>query len=571
MLAELYIENFAIIEKLDLRFSPGFNVLTGETGAGKSIIVDAVSTLLGGRADTSMVRTGESCALVEGIFHLDETLRQEVLPALRQEGLEGEDEGTLILAREIRREGRNICRVNGRAVSLAVFRPLGQLLIDIHGQSEHLSLLHVKEHLELLDRFAGLDSLRAQVAEKVEALRQVRRELAGLLRDERELARRADLLRYQVEEIKAARLRPGEEEELNLERTRLNNVERLIELSEGAYRLLYRGGEEQPSATDLLSQALRSLAELEKIDPALRERSQMLEEISLHLEDVASFLRDYCDRLEYNPARLEQVEERLALIHSLKRKYGDSIPEILGYGEKAAVELASLYHSEERVEELRAEEEELLRHIGELSAELSARRAEAGKRLAEAAEAELSELKMEHARFAVSIERKEAKDGVPADGRLYAFDERGIDRVEFLIAPNPGEPLKPLVKIASGGETSRLMLALKTVLSSADKIPTLIFDEIDQGIGGRAGGIVGRKLQKLAERHQVLCVTHLPQLASCGKAHFRVQKEVRDGRTVALVRHLSVEERVEELAQMLGALTEATRQSAREMLIENGG
>jgi len=573
MLVELNVKNFAIIDELQLHFSPGFNVLTGETGAGKSIIIDAVSTLLGGRADSTVIRSGTDEARVEGIFRLNETVKEVILPVLRKDGLEGDDEDILILAREIRRQGRSICRVNGRAVTLSTLESIGRHLVDIHGQTEHLSLLRVREHIDFLDRYGGLWPLRQEVADLVRELRQVRHELKALIRDERELARRADLLTYQIQEITSANLRVGEEEELNEERTRLANAERLMELADEAYRALYEGEEGQLSAIDLLGQVAHSLTDLEKIDSSLKEQRRAAEEVSYQLEDLARGLRAYRDSIEFNPARLRQVEERLDLIYNLKRKYGDSIAEILAFGEAAQRELDGIVHSEERVEELRTREAELLQQIGALAARLSAQRRATGERLVEAIEAELKDLGMAGARFGVSIEQREAEDGVWVGDKRYAFDTTGIDRVEFLVSPNIGEPLKPLAKIASGGETSRLMLALKTVLSTADRTPTLIFDEIDVGIGGRAGGVVGRKLWSLTVEagpggmgHQVLCVTHLPQLASYGDVHFKVDKGVVGQRTLTRVQQLTEEERVEELASMLGTATTATRRSAQELL-----
>jgi len=575
MLSELTINNFAIIDQLHLRFSPGFNVLTGETGAGKSIIIDAVSLLLGGRADTGVIRAGADEARVEGIFTLNPLSQETILPLLRENGLEGDREDTLILAREIRREGRSVCRVNGRAVTLAVLGSIGQQLVDIHGQSEHLSLLRVREHVEFLDRYGSLGDLRAQIAERVRELRQVQRELDTLLRDERELARRADLLEYQVAEIAAAHLEVGEEEELLQERTRLANAERLMELATESYRALDEGSEEQSAVTDLMGQVTRALAALARIDPGAEEQSRIAEEIAGQLAELARQVRAYQDRIEFSPRRLQQVEERLDLIYRLKRKYGDSIAEILAFQREAEVELQAITGSEERVEALRAQEDTLLHEIGRLGAELSARRREAGDRLAAAVEVQLDDLKMAEARFGVSIVQKEAADGAWVGERRLAFDGTGIDRVEFLIAPNVGEPLKSLAKVASGGETSRLMLALRTVLSTADSTPTLIFDEIDQGIGGRAGGVVGHKLWGLSARagtddagHQVLCVTHLPQLASYGDAHFKVDKRVIGERTVTRVQELSPPARVEELAQMLGLVSEVTRKSAREILTQ---
>ncbi len=573
MLVELNIKNFAIIDELRLSFGPDLNVLTGETGAGKSIIVDAVSYILGERADSAVIRSGADEARVEGIFHLNQVAKETVLPLLQKDELAGDDEDVLILAREIRREGRNICRVNGRAVTLATLESIGQRLVDIHGQTEHLSLLRAREHVAFLDRYGDLWPLRQEVADLVHELRQVRQDLRALVRDERELARRADLLTYQIQEIAAANLEVGEEDELDEERTRLANAERLVELADAAYRALYVGEEEQRSAIDLLGLVVQSLASLRKIDPSLEERHQAAEEASYQLEDLARGLRAYRDSVEFNPSRLRQVEARLDLIYNLKRKYGGSINEILAFGQAAQRELDGITHSEERVEELEAREEELLHQIGALAAQLSDQRKETAERLREAIEAELKHLGMEGARFGVAIEQREAEDGVWVGDRRYAFDTTGMDHVEFLIAPNVGEPLKSLVKIASGGETSRLMLALKTVLSAADRTPTLIFDEIDAGIGGRAGGIVGKKLWSLTAGtgpgdagHQVLCVTHLPQLAGYGDVHLRVDKRVVGERTVTAVQPLAGEERVEELASMLGTVTQVTRRSAQELL-----
>ncbi|MFQ6059360.1 MAG: DNA repair protein RecN [Anaerolineae bacterium] len=565
MLIELSISNFAIIDQLHLRFAPGFNVLTGETGAGKSIIIDAVSLVLGERADSTMIRAGADQARVEGIFVLGATQQEAIVPLLREYGLEDGGE-ELILAREINRSGRHVCRVNGRAVPLKILQRVGEGLVDIHGQGEHLSLLRVREHVDFLDHYGGLGELRGQVVATVKALRQVRQELADLRRDERELARRMDLLEYQVNEIAAAKLRPGEEEELNQERTLLANAERLISLADEAYRALYDGREAQKSALDLLGEVAHSLTSLETLDARLGEPRRVAEELSYQVEDLARTLRDYRDRIEYDPARLRQVEERLDLIYNLKRKYGDSIEEILAFGERAARELATITHSEERIAELEEQEQALLGQLSGLAEELSQARRQVSERLAAAIEGELAELGMDRARFQVAMEWVEAEDGVEIGGRRYAFDSTGVDRVEFLISPNPGEPLRPLAKIASGGETSRLMLAMKSILSAADRIPTLIFDEIDAGIGGRAGAVVGRKLWGLSPEHQVLCVTHLPQLACFADAHYQVSKEEVGGRTVTRARPVVGEERIEELTLMLGSRSEVTRQKVLEML-----
>jgi DNA repair protein RecN (Recombination protein N) len=579
MLAELTITNFAIIERLSLQFDAGLNVFTGETGAGKSIIIDAVSMLLGGRADSNVIRSGTDLSTIEGIFYLSGEERAMLDPLLAQDSLQHDNPNVLILAREIRHSGYNVCRVNGRAVRLSVLEGIGRHLVDIHGQHEHLSLLYERAHLDFLDRYGGLEGERQALTEQVQAVVAVRRELADLIRSERESSRRADLLRFQVDEIDAARLRPGEDADLDQERNRLANAEKLAELCHEALVLLSEGQEEQVSAIDLLGDGVRVLGSLARIAPEMEPQAQRAEELEYQLDDLASALRDYKDLIEFSPARLNQVEERLELIHRLQRKYGDTIKEVLAFSAQAAGELDKIEHSAERVAELQARESALLRQVGEMGAALSIRRREAGAQLAADVEAELNELKMEDARFAVEVRWQAQENGAIVDrppdkdiepGR-YTFDASGLDRVAFLIAPNVGEPLKPLARVASGGETSRLMLALKTALSRADRIPTLIFDEIDQGIGGRVGGVVGRKLlglsqAKAADGRQVFCVTHLPQLAGYADAHLRVRKTVSEGRTKTVVEPIEGTARVTELAQMLGGENESTRQIATELL-----
>jgi len=600
VLAELRIRDFAIIDQLQWGFVPGFSVLTGETGAGKSIIVDAVELVLGGRADSTVVRAGAECAIVEATFRLGPERRAVIDPLLEREGLEGDDADLLLLGREVRLGGRSISRVNGRAVTLALLREVAEGLVDIHGQSEHLSLLRVREHANLLDRYGELGPLRAQVADVARQVRAVRRELADLIRSEQELAHRADLLQFQIGEIGTAALQPGEEEELLEERLRLANAEQLAALVGEALQALEEGEGEAVAALDLLGKALRAVEGLARVDPALEPQGRAAENINYQVEELAGSLRDYQEQIEYNPRRLQEVEERLALLRRLERKYGLHISDVLVYAEQAARELDTITHSEERIAELRAEEERLLAHLGEIAVELSQRRREAAQRLAAGIETELHDLRMEGARFGVHLQWQEDADGVPlpppvaslefqvsgagieqmetvhlepATPPRVAFDSSGIDRVEFLVSPNPGEPLKPMAKIASGGETSRLMLALKAVLSRADETPTLIFDEIDQGIGGRVGATIGEKLWGLAAgsgpgglRHQVLCVTHLPQLAGFGDVHFHVEKGLDGERTVTRIRQLDGGARVEELAQMLGASGEAAYRSAEEIL-----
>ena len=565
MLAELTIIDFAIIDRLRLQLAPGFNVLTGETGAGKSIIIDAVSLLLGSKADNDVVRASCDRALVEGVFELPAS--PELRALLRENDLGNEDDpDRLWLAREIRLGGRSTARVNGRAVPSSLLREIGDLLIDIHGQSEHLSLLRPREHVNLLDRYAGTWEQRQTFAARVTQLREVRRELGELLKSEAELARRADMLKFQIEEIRSAKLKPGEDEELTSEQKRLANAETLAALADEAYAALYEGDGETPAALDALAKAQKAITGLAKIDPQFSEHGATLDSVTAQIDDLAHEMRRYREAIEYSPKRLDAVEDRLDLIKRLKRKYGAVIPDVIAFAERAEQELNTLEHAGERLAELREKEDRLLHDIGRLGKDLSELRKAAAEKLSAGIEAELNDLRMSGARFAVDLKWESAENGAYADGQRVAFDSTGLDRVEFLVAPNIGEGLKPLVKIASGGETARLMLALKTVLSRADQTPTLIFDEIDQGIGGRVGSTVGQKLWGLSQNHQVVCITHLPQLAGYGDAHFKVDKTSEEERTLTHVTLLNAETRVDELAQMLGASGEGAITSAKEIL-----
>jgi len=523
--------------------------------------------LLGGRAEATLVRAGAEVARVEATFKVAPELRPLVEASLaREELLDDDSASEVILAREVRREGRNVCRINGRVVSLAVLKEIGQWFVDVHGQSEHLSLLRTREHLFLLDRFANLETEREALANVARDLNGVRHELAELRRNEREMEQRLDMLDFQINEITAAKLKPGEDQALLQERTRLANAEKLAALADEAIHALSDGTEETPSAADLLGEAAHALAGLTKIDAALGEQRDQAQALSEQFKDLARDLQNYRENVEFNPKRLDAVEERLELIKNLQRKYGPAIENILAYGEKAQAEREGLTHSGERITELQKKEEALLRRIGQLGLKLSAARRAAGERLGRAIETELADLRMEGAKFGVDLQTEDDAEGAYVEGRRVAFDSTGIDRIEFLVAPNLGEGLKPLAKVASGGETSRLMLALKSVLARADRTPTLIFDEIDQGIGGRVGTVVGHKLWGLAEAHQVLCITHLPQLAAFGDQHLRVEKLVVGDRTVTRVYALSDAERIAELAQMLGGAGEKTLESAEEIL-----
>lgn len=572
MLVELNIQNVVIIDRLRLGFTPGLNALTGETGAGKSIIIDALGAVVGAKMPAEMLRDGADRARVEAVFDISDHDDPALRAALDDAGIEMDDD-TLILARELSAAGRSTARVNGQTVTAGTLARIGERLVDIHGQSAHLSLLRPATHIDFLDAYAGILPRRAECASLVARVREVRTQLTTRERDDRELARRVDLLRFQAEEIEAAKLRPDEEDELRAERDRLANASGLQAVSDAAYRLLRQGAPPRSAALlDGLRDLAKHLGELARLDPAMREAESQVDEIVYLLDDVASTVRTYRDGIEDDPKRLAQVEERLVLIRDLQRKYGKSVEEVIAFGAQAAAELAGIEGGEERAAQLHAEETDLLARIGIVAGTLSKARAEAGKRLAREIEARIAHLAMGRARVSVYQVQSDDDDGVPVPGedggtRRLAFDLKGVDKIEFLIAPNSGEAPKPLAKVASGGETARLMLALKSVLAAADTTPTLVFDEVDVGIGGRSGQVVGETLWGLTERHQVLCITHLAQVAAFADGHFRIIKRDVRGRTISDVERLDEPERVEELAAMLDGvpITPAARASARDL------
>jgi DNA repair protein RecN (Recombination protein N) len=566
MLTELHIQNFAIIDRLDLEFGPGLVILTGETGAGKSIIMDALDVLMGGHADVNSIRSEADLAHIEGTFKLSGPGRPAAIEILKREELL-DDPDYVTMTREVRREGRSVARLNGRIVGLPLLKELGEILVDIHGQSEHLSLLNVRAHLGLLDRYAGIESNLAAYRKAHQHLLGLRRELHDLRAAQQDAERRTEMLTFQADEIEAARLRQAEDAELKNERDRLANAESLATLAQDALTVLDDGSSESPAATDLLGRAVQSLAKLAQIDAAQKSMSEQSIAMEETLADLARSLRNYLEAIEYNPKRLEEVEERLDLIHRLERKYGGSIESILAFAKEARKSLENISNASTRIAELETTESAALAKLAELGLSLSHKRKEAAGKMSQAIEIELDELHMASARFEVDFQTRPDPEGVPLpDGQRIAFDGNGLDKVEFLVEPNPGEGLKPLAKTASGGETSRLMLALKNVLARADQIPTLIFDEIDQGIGGRVGGVVGEKLWNLGRAHQVMVITHLPQLAVYGDQHFQVQKIIENGRTLTRLTRLTGEPRTLELAQMLGAVTEGTIRSAHDLL-----
>ncbi|MFH1652168.1 MAG: DNA repair protein RecN [Chloroflexota bacterium] len=567
MLVELSVRDFGIIAEIQWCPEAGLNVVTGETGAGKSLVVDAVEALLTGRAAEGMVRHGAGEARIEGVFRLSQE-RTALARLLAENGLGG-DEDSLVLSCRISEPGRSLVRVNGKAVTRGLLRGVGGLLVDVHGQSEHLSLLNKKFHLDFLDACARNLSLRQEFAEKAAELLKTEEELLALTAAEKERARRGEFLRFQIEEIEKAALREDEEAELDQERRLLMSGEQRKELSFAAYQALTGEETARGAVRDSLNEALQLLRKLAELDPAQQPRLEFLETTLYGLEEAAREIRAYHDGLDFDPARLEQVEARRELIHSLRRKYGDSVAAILRYLAQAQEELGLLETSEERRAALEGARAGLRKEMGRLAAELSRAREKAARDLEAAVKTELRDLNMAQVGFSVSITRREDAEGVPfPGGKTYSFSADGADEVEFLAATNPGEPEKPLARIASTGEISRFMLALKSALAGADNIPVLIFDEIDIGVGGRSGEIIGKKLWALARQRQVICVTHLPQIAAFADAHFRVTKEMSGSRTLSTLEALPEAERKQEMALMLAGshVTETSLKNAGELM-----
>jgi DNA repair protein RecN (Recombination protein N) len=566
MLLELRIKNFAIIEALNLEFKPGLIILTGETGAGKSIIMGALDMLLGQRVDMTTLRKGSEIASVEAVFKIPQSVKDPIIQLLeKEEILEGSE--YITLTRELRKDKRNTARVNGHRTNVGVLVELGEYLVDIHGQSEHLSLMRVNQHLGLLDRFSGTTDLLSKYQEIYSELKDIQVGLNRLRKSDQEAEKRKELLAFQVEEIELAGLEDGEEQILVERRNRLANAEKLAGLSQNILILLDDAPGHQPTVMDLVGQIVSSVEDLSKTDPGLAALNEKTGELSEGLFEVGKDLRAYLDSLDFDPSELENVQDRLELIRGLQRKYGDTIPKIIVYQNQSQEELLEITDRSTRIIELEGLEGRLLEELSQRGGELSRGRKQGALVLASELETQLNDLKMAGSRFEVDFKSREDPEGVfTEEGQRVAYYSNGLEKVEFLIEANPGEGFKPLAKTASGGETARLMLAIKNVLAQADNISTLVFDEIDQGIGGRIGAVVGEKLYRLTAKHQVICITHLPQLAGFGQQHYQVSKDIEGGRSNIQVQEISGEERIKELATMLGGPSEKNLESAQELL-----
>ncbi len=551
MLSQLYIENIAVIEKASIDFQKGFNILTGETGAGKSIIIDSINAVLGGRVSREIVRNGAKMARVSALFT---SIGTETLQKLEELGLSPEEEENLLLQREIRSEGKTVCRINGRPATVSMLREVGLTLLSILGQHESYELLSPEQHVEYIDSFGGLNELKSQYSSAYHKLRSVKKEWDSLLMDEDQKARRMDLLRYQIEELEAGEIRLGEQEELAQQRTMFRNSEKIAESIAIAKNAL-DGDDESAGAVSSVGTAADSLEDAAQFLPSLTSTAQKLRDLEYNLQDCLAEVREAGESLEYDPARLEQVEERLDQLYRLSLKYGSTEEEMLEFLERSRKELQTIELSDERAQKLSEEYERCKAEAIQLAKELSSKRRKAASELVSQVREELTFLDMPGVEFQVEQLR-------------CPLNQWGCDKIQFLLSTNPGEPPRPMAKIASGGELSRIMLAIKTVLSGTDRIPTLIFDEIDTGISGSAARKVGLKLQQVSQNRQVLCVTHLAQIAALADAHFLISKQIRDQKTFTQVLPLDFEGRKREIARIMGGteITPLLLQNAEEML-----
>jgi DNA repair protein RecN (Recombination protein N) len=568
LLQEITVKNLALIEEIHLDFNPSFNVLTGETGAGKSIIIDALGLALGGRYSAEMIRSGAETALVDAAFLIGN--RPELQDYLTGIGIQVGSDNMLIIQREISSSGKNRCRVNGQLVTVLSLTKIGEFLIDIHGQHEHQSLLFPEKQLEMLDQYAGSACvrLRGEVGQVFKEWQALNNEYHNLQQNESDLVRKVELLQFQINEISEASLVIGEDEDLLKEREILAASERLYEAANQSYQALYDGSNGN-AAVELLGTAERTLAQVAMVDPRLESILETLREAACQAEEVSRELRSYQEQVQFDPARLAEIDTRLDELTGLKRKYGSNIGEILLFAERSQLELSGITNREERSVELEGELAKVKSQLSELVESLSQQRQMASEKLEEAIMTQLNDLNMAQTRFKINLSQTEKASGIDFRGKTVEAGVSGVDEIEYLVAPNPGEGLKPMVKIASGGELSRIMLALKSILADLDAVPTMVFDEIDVGIGGRTAQAVAEKILLIGQSRQVLCVTHLPQIASLARRHFYIEKHVTQNRTEVSVRELSMNERVEELARMLGGaqVTDTTRQHAREMLM----
>ena len=562
MLTTLRIKNLALVADLTLELQPAYNVITGETGAGKSILIGALNLVLGERADRTLIRSGADACSVEAVFDA-RTLKAPLGAFLEENGLEPCEDHQLVLKRAFTSAGANRQFINGSPTALSTLNALGQWLVDIHGPHEHQSLLDPARQLAILDAFGKLDTEREAFAQLLRRRAAIEAEKAALIVDERTYAQQLDLLKFQTDEIAAARLQPGEEEELGRDYARGSNAAKLLELSRGALEALAENDHSLLAQAGLIGRALQELA---RTDASAAAALTLHEQAVSVLHDLQAELSRYADKVEVNPARLQQLEERLNLVHSLKRKYGPTLPQIIAFGEEARRRLRSLEERDAELARLQGQLQELTAELWRTGQGLSAKRRKVIPQLSKAVGRELADLGFKQSRLELALTTLDRNDSAPHPARLSAS---GLDAIEFQFAPNPGEPPRPLRAIASSGELARVMLALKTVLAAEDRVPVLVFDEVDANVGGETARAVGEKMRQIARQRQVLCITHLPQVAAPAAAHYVATKQLKGGRTVSEITPLDPEGRVTELARMLGGQTEAARKHAEALLAQS--
>jgi len=549
MLSELNIQNFAVIKDMQLKLGHGMTIISGDEGVGKSLIVDAISILLGARASADFIRSGSSTARVEGVFWPSADILEQLVDVLRESAIEPEGDGMLTISREIQQQGRSVARLNSRVVPLSLLRQVGQKLVDVHGQTDNISLLDNRHQLELLDAHDNLTALKNTLSDNIDKLRKYDCELSSA--NDGKSDGRQELLRYQAEEIERADLKEGEDISLQNKRDVLLRAEAIKDNCLKAYGNLY--GEER-SVTVLIHEALISVRGLNGSDSSMPSYIEHLENTIFSIEEIARDIRNYGESVDADVGQLDEIEQRLHLLSSLKRKYGSTIEDILSFHAKATSQLEAMESHHERINQLKKERDFIEKECGKLAEELSLSRRRAANSLTKLINEELADLGLQWAKFDICLRREEDKAGLPtAGGKRFSYTREGIDRVDFMISTNPGEPMRSLHTIASGGETCRIMLAAKSALKRVDPIPTLIFDEIDGSVGGRSGDTVGRKLATVAKQHQVICITHLPQIACFGDSHIRLIKDTSSGRSSTRIQVVEGESRIHELAEMLGS------------------
>lgn len=559
----------ALIKELNIEFEERLNVLTGETGAGKSIVIEAIDLILGGSAASDLIRDGEGSLIVEGLFLLTPQ-EKELINNLNSDIEIVDEEGVLLIRREVNKKGRNKCWINQRLINLSTLQEIGKFLVDLHGQHNHQSLLDPSKHIDLMDNLGGdkISKYRKELFDNYRKWREKNKKLFKLLDDKEENLKRVDFLKFQLEEIDKTSLVKGEDKVLEEEEMVLKNAEKIIETMEKANFILYEGGLEQASVRDSLNEVSADLGDIAPLDRRIEKIRENLKEVGYQFEDIVNEIVKYKDEIDLDSQKLKEVEGRLNLINSLKSKYGSTIEEILVYRQKIYQELEAIDCNEDKLEKLKEEINSLEDRISTISRNLSFNRIKIAGDLQKMVVRELEDLNMKRCQFEVSINSYQDDNGIEIDGKKYKIGPKGIDDIEFMISPNVGERLRPLARIVSGGEVSRIMLALKSILSEVDQVPTLIFDEIDNGVGARLGEVIAQKLKVLSKKRQVICVTHLPQIACRAGRHFYIEKYILNNQTGIRLKEMEGKERVKEIARMLDGsqMSEITIQHAQKML-----